>query len=56
MPFDQQYNRTEITHAGEFFAWTIKEAHDMGFRRAMRYDFNIKINEYDEIERNKESI
>jgi len=50
LPFDQQYYKTEIKNPGEFYAWTVKEAEDKGFRRAMRYmsvapeniPFNIK--------------
>lgn len=37
LPFDQQYYRTEIKKAGEFYAWTVKEATSKGFRRAMRH-------------------
>lgn len=37
LPFDQQYDRTEIKNAGEFYAWTVKEAESKGFRRAMRH-------------------
>lgn len=40
LPFDQQYYRTEIKKAGEFYAWTIKEATSKGFRRAMRHMYN----------------
>lgn len=42
LPFDQQYYRTEICKSGEFYAWTVKEAEDKGFRRAFK--FNIKNN------------
>ena len=37
LPFDQQYHRTEISKEGEFYALTVKEATDRGFRRAMRH-------------------
>lgn len=37
LPFDQQYHRTEITKEGEFYAMTVKEATDRGFRRAMKH-------------------
>lgn len=38
LPFDQQYWRTQIKNDGECYAWTVREAEDMGFRRAMRYN------------------
>ena len=38
LPFDQQYDRTKITPAkGEFYASTVGEAEEKGFRRAFRY-------------------
>lgn len=37
LPFDQQYNRTEIKKPGEFRAWSVKEAEAKGFRRAHRH-------------------
>jgi hypothetical protein len=37
LPFDQQYDRTQIKNVGEFYATTIKEAEDNGFRRAFRH-------------------
>jgi hypothetical protein len=37
LPFDQQYDTTKIDKSGEFYAWTVKEAEDRGFRRAMRH-------------------
>ena len=40
LPFDQQYYRTEIKLPGEFYAWTVQEAVDTGFRRARRHMFN----------------
>lgn len=40
LPFDQQYYRTEIKKSGEFYAWTVKEAVNAGFRRAFKYSGN----------------
>ena len=40
LPFDQQYYRTEIKKYGEFYAWTVKEAVNAGFRRAFKYSGN----------------
>ena len=40
LPFDQQYYRTEIKLPGEFYARTVQEAVDAGFRRARRHMFN----------------
>lgn len=37
LPFDQQYDRTQINSKGEFYAWTVAEAEEKGFRRAMRH-------------------
>ena len=37
LPFDQQYDRTKIKDAGEFYAMDVKEAVAKGFRRAFRY-------------------
>lgn len=38
LPFDQQYDKVNIEPAkGEFFAKTVKEAEDAGFRRAYRW-------------------
>lgn len=39
LPFDQQYDRTQICKPGEFYANTVKEAVDAGFRRAYRHIF-----------------
>jgi hypothetical protein len=40
LPFDQQYDRTVIEpHKGEFFAYTVKEAEEAGFRRAFRHRY-----------------
>lgn len=42
LPFDQQYDRTIIgDQKGEFFAWTVQEAVEKGFRRAKKY-FYVK--------------
>lgn len=38
LPFDQQYWRTQINKTGECYAWTVQEAEDKGFRRAMRHN------------------
>ena len=37
LPFDQQYDSTKITAKGEFFAFTVKEAEEAGFRRAHKW-------------------
>ena len=40
LPMDQQYDRTIITKSkGEFYAFTVKEAEDTGFRRAFKHRF-----------------
>jgi len=40
LPMDQQYDRTIIgNRPGEFYAFTVKEAEDAGFRRAFRHRF-----------------
>ena len=39
LPMDQQYDRTKIEKEGEFYAYTVKEAEDAGFRRAFRHRF-----------------
>ena len=40
LPMDQQYDRTIIgNRAGEFYAFTVQEAEDAGFRRAFRHRF-----------------
>ena len=37
---DQQYDRTIIgNRSGEFYAFTVKEAEDAGFRRAFKHRF-----------------
>lgn len=41
LPFDQQYDKCIINPAeGEFYAKTVKEAEENGFRRAMRWRGN----------------
>lgn len=38
LPFDQQYDRVEITPSkGERYVFTVQEAEDLGFRRAFRW-------------------
>lgn len=37
LPFDQQYDNTKIDSPGEFFAMTVQEAEDAGFRRALKW-------------------
>jgi len=37
LPFDQQYDRTKINKNEEFFAFTVKEAVEKGFRRAHKH-------------------
>jgi len=37
LPFDQKYNQTQIKNKNEFYAMTVKEAVEKGFRRAMKY-------------------
>lgn len=40
LPFDQKYDRTIIDkNKGEFFATTVAEAVEHGFRRAKKYNF-----------------
>ncbi len=39
LPFDQQYDRTQIRKPGEFYANTVKDAVTAGFRRAYRHHF-----------------
>ena len=34
LPFDQQYDRTQVSRPGECYATTVKEAEHLGFRRA----------------------
>lgn len=42
LPFDQQYYTAEICKPGEFYAWTVKEAVEAGFRRAFKYNYDKK--------------
>ena len=37
LPFDQQYDRTKINKKSEFYAYTVDEAVNSGFRRAFKY-------------------
>mgnify|MGYP002679159756 FL=1 len=37
LPFDQQYDNVKIDKEGEFFAMTVQEAEEAGFRRAKRW-------------------
>jgi len=37
LPFDQQYDRTQICRPGECYVKAVKEAEEHGFRRAWRY-------------------
>ena len=38
LPFDQQYDKCSIKlGSGEFYAMTVKEAEEKGFRRAMKW-------------------
>ncbi|MBD5223285.1 MAG: hypothetical protein HDS71_04440 [Bacteroidales bacterium] len=39
LPFDQLYDRTEIKNKDECYAYTVREAERMGFRRAQRHIF-----------------
>lgn len=40
LPMDQQYDRTIIGNRnGEFFAFTVKEAEEAGFRRAFKHRY-----------------
>jgi Sec-independent protein translocase protein TatA len=42
LPMDQQYGRTIIgNRAGEFYAFTVKEAEDAGFRRAFKHRYKV---------------
>ena len=41
LPMDQQYDKVIIgDQSGEFYAWTIKEAEQKGFRRAYKWKGN----------------
>ena len=37
LPFDQQYDHVTMTHPGDMWTYTVKEAEDAGFRRAKRW-------------------
>lgn len=37
LPFDQQYDRTQLSRPGECYVATVKEAEHRGFRRAWRH-------------------
>ena len=37
LPMDEQYDSTKIDKPGEFFAFTVQEAEQMGFRRAYKH-------------------
>lgn len=37
LPFDQKYDITKIDQKGEFYAMTVKEAEEAGFRRAFKW-------------------
>ncbi len=37
LPFDQQYDRTQVSRAGEYYVTTVKDAERLGFRRAWRH-------------------
>ena len=40
LPFDQKYDVTKITNKGEFYAMTVQEAEEAGFRRAFKWFSN----------------
>lgn len=40
LPMDDQYDRTKIENAGEFYAFTVREAVNAGFRRAFKWHGN----------------
>lgn len=40
LPFDQQYDSTKIEKRGEFYAMTVAEAEEAGFRRAFKWHGN----------------
>ena len=37
LPFDQQYDKTQIKNTNDFYALTVEEAVEKGFRRAYKY-------------------
>ena len=42
LPFDQQYDATKIDKPGEFFAMTVAEAENKGFRRAQKWFSSVQ--------------
>lgn len=40
LPFDQQYDSTKINSPGEFYAMTVEEAENHGFRRAFKHHYS----------------
>lgn len=40
LPFDQQYDNIKLTGDDEFYAMTVLDAENAGFRRAMRHAYN----------------
>lgn len=40
LPMDNQYDTTQITNPGEFYAFTVEEAEKAGFRRAYKWHGN----------------
>jgi hypothetical protein len=40
LPFDQQYDKTQIKNDGEFYALTVNEAVEKGFKRAKKHIYN----------------
>ena len=46
LPFDQQYDNVKIDKEGEFFAMTVQEAEEAGFRRAKRWRSQDQMTKY----------
>ncbi|MDR3898273.1 MAG: restriction endonuclease [Duodenibacillus sp.] len=44
LPFDQQYDKTQIRNAGERYCTTVAEAEKYGFRRAKRFKIQVPTN------------
>jgi hypothetical protein len=42
LPFDQQYDKVLIKNKGEFYASTVKEAEEKGFRRAFKWQGSLQ--------------
>ena len=40
LPFDQMYDKTDVSKSGEFYAMTVAEAESKGFRRAKKWRGN----------------